>query len=46
MYVRRHPHFWLWMHHRWREFDEAREIIGDTFPLHARIEDESHGVSD
>jgi KDO2-lipid IV(A) lauroyltransferase len=21
MYVRRHPHLWLWMHHRWREAD-------------------------
>jgi KDO2-lipid IV(A) lauroyltransferase len=19
MYVRRHPHLWLWMHRRWRE---------------------------
>jgi lauroyl/myristoyl acyltransferase len=19
MYVRRHPHLWLWMHRRWRD---------------------------
>jgi KDO2-lipid IV(A) lauroyltransferase len=23
MYVRRHPHLWLWMHRRWRERDPA-----------------------
>ena len=23
MYVRRHPHLWLWMHRRWRERDAA-----------------------
>jgi KDO2-lipid IV(A) lauroyltransferase len=23
MYVRRHPHFWLWMHRRWRETPTA-----------------------
>jgi KDO2-lipid IV(A) lauroyltransferase len=23
MYVRRHPHFWLWMHRRWRDTPAA-----------------------
>jgi Kdo2-lipid IVA lauroyltransferase/acyltransferase len=23
MYVRRHPHLWLWMHRRWRARDPA-----------------------
>ncbi|MNC89731.1 lipid A biosynthesis lauroyl acyltransferase [compost metagenome] len=23
MYVRRHPHLWLWMHRRWRDRDPA-----------------------
>lgn len=32
MYVRRHPHLWLWMHRRWREDPVADEQIGGMFP--------------
>ena len=30
MYVRRHPHLWLWMHRRWR--DERGEAAGKAMP--------------
>ena len=44
MYVRRHPHLWLWMHRRWRDDD----VDGDThltgmFPAAATDESESRG---
>jgi KDO2-lipid IV(A) lauroyltransferase len=37
MYVRRHPHLWLWMHRRWREApgrtaDEAPELVSPGAP--------------
>jgi KDO2-lipid IV(A) lauroyltransferase len=31
MYVRRHPHLWLWMHRRWRDGDGAAPVPG-MFP--------------
>lgn len=33
MYVRRHPHLWLWMHRRWR--DTAAAPARDMFPADA-----------
>ncbi len=40
MYVRRHPHLWLWMHRRWREApNQAIEERRDT--LSVREESES-----
>jgi KDO2-lipid IV(A) lauroyltransferase len=40
MYVRRHPHLWLWMHRRWR--DEAPEavMVPGMFPAAASDESE------
>jgi KDO2-lipid IV(A) lauroyltransferase len=33
MYVRRHPHLWLWMHRRWREAPAgSAEEARDMFP--------------
>lgn len=32
MYVRRHPHLWLWMHNRWRVRDMAMETAPDDAP--------------
>jgi KDO2-lipid IV(A) lauroyltransferase len=32
MYVRRHPHLWLWMHRRWRDVDEEHAGIPGMFP--------------
>ena len=31
MYVRRHPHLWLWMHRRWRDRDPAQ--VDTPMPL-------------
>jgi KDO2-lipid IV(A) lauroyltransferase len=31
MYVRRHPHLWLWMHRRWRDVSSAESVTG-MFP--------------
>jgi Kdo2-lipid IVA lauroyltransferase/acyltransferase len=40
MYVRRHPHLWLWMHRRWRdEAPEATSVPG-MFPAAASDESE------
>jgi KDO2-lipid IV(A) lauroyltransferase len=44
MYVRRHPHLWLWMHRRWRESDEAGPDVRGMFPTAAP--DEETGSSD
>jgi len=33
MYVRRHPHLWLWMHHRWRDEHDAPAREEDLLPL-------------
>jgi KDO2-lipid IV(A) lauroyltransferase len=32
MYVRRHPHLWLWMHRRWRDLDESHAPVPGMFP--------------
>ena len=39
MYVRRHPHLWLWMHRRWR--DEEPEAVGVPGMFPAAASDES-----
>jgi KDO2-lipid IV(A) lauroyltransferase len=41
MYVRRHPHLWLWMHRRWRDLPSgATDEVRDMFPAAAREESE------
>ena len=35
MYVRRHPHLWLWMHRRWRDLPPTEPIAGGMFPAAA-----------
>jgi Kdo2-lipid IVA lauroyltransferase/acyltransferase len=37
MYVRRHPHNWLWMHRRWRDLPRG-EDVPPMFPAGAREE--------
>jgi len=32
MYVRRHPHLWLWMHRRWRDADGPHAPVPGMFP--------------
>ena len=32
MYVRRHPHLWLWMHRRWREIGPVLNEAPEMFP--------------
>jgi KDO2-lipid IV(A) lauroyltransferase len=32
MYVRRHPHLWLWMHRRWRDVEPSAERVAGMFP--------------
>ena len=32
MYVRRHPHLWLWMHNRWRVADPEEDAIAEDAP--------------
>jgi KDO2-lipid IV(A) lauroyltransferase len=32
MYVRRHPHLWLWMHRRWRDEDSAPATERNLYP--------------
>ena len=32
MYVRRHPHLWLWMHRRWRDLDGSHAPVHGMFP--------------
>jgi KDO2-lipid IV(A) lauroyltransferase len=42
MYVRRHPHLWLWMHRRWRDLPSgATEEVRDMFPAPAPEESEA-----
>lgn len=42
MYVRRHPHLWLWMHRRWRDLPSgASEGVREMFPAPAREEREA-----
>ena len=36
MYVRRHPHFWLWMHRRWRDTEPAADGVPGMFPAASR----------
>jgi KDO2-lipid IV(A) lauroyltransferase len=51
MYVRRQPHFWLWMHRRWRDLDDDSPDLSDTLspsrptPVE-EAGDESRGVFD
>jgi KDO2-lipid IV(A) lauroyltransferase len=41
MYVRRHPHLWLWMHRRWRDLPSgASEDVREMFPAPAPEERE------
>ena len=40
MYVRRHPHLWLWMHRRWRETEIASPAVPGMFPSAAADEPE------
>jgi KDO2-lipid IV(A) lauroyltransferase len=40
MYVRRHPHLWLWMHRRWRDPRPEHATIPGMFPAAARDEGE------
>lgn len=39
MYVRRHPHLWLWMHRRWRDPETGAEATVGMFPR-AQVEPE------
>jgi hypothetical protein len=32
MYVRRHPHLWLWMHRRWRDPATEQAAVPGMFP--------------
>jgi Kdo2-lipid IVA lauroyltransferase/acyltransferase len=41
MYVRRHPHLWLWMHRRWRDDSPATLAVPGMFPAVAREESET-----
>ena len=36
MYVRRYPHFWLWMHRRWRDPEAAADSVPGMFPAAER----------
>jgi len=40
MYVRRHPHLWLWMHRRWRDVPAREDRIPGMFPAAAPDEGE------
>jgi KDO2-lipid IV(A) lauroyltransferase len=40
MYVRRHPHLWLWMHRRWRDEDTSTRSVPGMFPAAAPDERE------
>jgi KDO2-lipid IV(A) lauroyltransferase len=40
MYVRRHPHLWLWMHRRWRETELSAPAVPGMFPTAAADEPE------
>ena len=39
MYVRRHPHLWLWMHRRWRQLEAGQPEVHGMFPS-AKAEEE------
>jgi KDO2-lipid IV(A) lauroyltransferase len=42
MYVRRHPHLWLWMHRRWRDLPSGTaEEVREMFPAPAADEHEA-----
>jgi len=41
MYVRRHPHLWLWMHRRWREDQPEAMAVPGMFPAAASDDSES-----
>jgi KDO2-lipid IV(A) lauroyltransferase len=41
MYVRRHPHLWLWMHRRWRDLPASAESVPGMFPAAAAEESET-----
>ena len=40
MYVRRHPHLWLWMHRRWRDEEPDTAGVPGMFPAAASDESE------
>jgi Kdo2-lipid IVA lauroyltransferase/acyltransferase len=40
MYVRRHPHLWLWMHRRWRDEEPESVNVPGMFPAAASDESE------
>ena len=40
MYVRRHPHLWLWMHRRWRDEAPDAAAVPGMFPAAAADESE------
>lgn len=40
MYVRRHPHLWLWMHRRWRDVPTQGAAVRGMFPAAAPDESE------
>ena len=40
MYVRRHPHLWLWMHRRWRDLEPEAVTVPGMFPAAASDESE------
>jgi KDO2-lipid IV(A) lauroyltransferase len=44
MYVRRHPHLWLWMHRRWRDLDAGAPAVPGMFP--AAVSDEREEPAD
>ena len=44
MYVRRHPHLWLWMHRRWRDHDTGAAPVPGMFP--AAVSDEREETAD
>jgi KDO2-lipid IV(A) lauroyltransferase len=39
MYVRRHPHLWLWMHRRWRDEGAEQTDVPGMFPTAQTEED-------
>ena len=41
MYVRRHPHLWLWMHRRWRDTRAEHAEVPGMFPSAADEDDGS-----
>jgi KDO2-lipid IV(A) lauroyltransferase len=40
MYVRRHPHLWLWMHRRWRDQEPEAVTVPGMFPAAASDDSE------